>query len=309
MQQTLAAIQLQLKTSEDGLTDLARLVGDIFSTSRMPVSSPRGNARGENKSKRGPRGHQKQRGPLASDAKEKRRLSPSPKPGRKRRPRIPNDVVCPNCQKVGHPLEECPELGKVPLYCTHCKVRGHRDEFCIKKHPLQKGVHCALLGARPHREGCLVRCLVQDHIEMECWRPVGWTAAEYLKKKVLKNDSVKVRQADWIPWRSNQIGVDQPRNKATIGATLNGHRCDRALMDTGSDVNVLPRDLMTTLALNAKPSPIGTLRGFNGADSLVLGAAVCKFNLATSSPDRQSFWWFKIQMSPFWDSLRWQNEG
>ena len=63
----------------------------------------------------------------------------------------------------------------------------------------------------------------------------------------------------------------------------------QTLMNTGSDVNVLPRDLMTTLALNAKPSPIGTLRGFNGSDSPVLGTAVCQVQFGNEQPRQAEF--------------------
>ena len=125
--------------------------------------------------------------------------------------------------------------------------------------------------------------------------PVAWQDIERMRKGELKvgrlnpssynengvRRAKESKQADWLPAesvaRTNVVGQEEPRRKAYINAKLNGIDVHRCLVDTGSDVNVIPQSLATKLNLKLSPATLKAIRGFNGQFSRVIGEFTGQF--------------------------------
>ena len=196
----------------------------------------------------------------------------------KRVPRAELQQKCSYCGSNVHTIKNCPlRMAEVNKECAYCGKRGHFAYEClVKKQDEEKGVkpwqgmigswgNCRYCGRRGHKES---ECRVKQRDEMlrKGAGPSNWQAQKPpLFPKPPKPPPRNVNTVD------NRENFDEKKRSVYAPIHLDGVKFSRCLIDTGSQVNLIPKADVTRNQFVVSKNEIQEIYGFNGTPGQILG--------------------------------------
>ena len=215
----------------------------------------------------------------------------------KRVPRAEIQQKCSYCGSSTHNIKNCPlRMAEVNRECAYCGKRGHFAYEClIKKQDEEKGIKpwqgmigswssCRYCGRRGHKES---ECRIKQRDEMlkKGPGPSNWQAQKPpLFPKPPKPPPRNVNTVD------NRENSNERKRSVYAPIQLDGIKFSRCLIDTGSQVNLIPKADVTRNQFVVSKNDIKEIYGFNGIPGQILGTVTGDLKLGPNKePQKASF--------------------
>ena len=213
----------------------------------------------------------------------------------KRVPRAEIQQKCSYCGSNVHTIRNCPlRMAEVNKECTYCGKRGHSVYDClIKKQHEERGVK-PWQGMIDSWGNCRY-CRRRGHKESEC--------RDKLRDEALKKGA---GSSNWQapkppfspkppkppPEQTNTVENRDPfiekRRSVYAPIQLDGIKFSRCLIDTGSQVNLIPKADVTRNQFVVSKNEIKEIYGFNGVPGQILGTVTGSLKLGPNKEPREA---------------------
>ena len=84
--------------------------------------------------------------------------------------------------------------------------------------------------------------------------------------------------------------------------SVNGVKFSRCLVDTGSEVNLIPTRAITANGFSYSPGEISAIKGFNGHEGQIIGGLLAQVQLGPMIEPKQVCFWVSpdVQLPHYW---------
>ena len=196
----------------------------------------------------------------------------------KKLPRTDLQQKCSYCGSNVHTIKNCPlRMAEVNKECAYCGKSGHFAYDCLeRKQAEEKGAkpwqgmigswgNCRYCGRRGHKESeC--RDKRRDEALKKGAGPSNWQAPK--PPFFPKPPQPPPRQTNTV---DNRDQNSEKRRSVYAPIQLDGVKFSRCLIDTGSQVNLIPKADVTRNQFVVSKNDIKEIYGFNGAPGQILG--------------------------------------